>query len=328
MAPKSKKDQLIDEVKRLYIEEQKSLGEIKGILGPSIQTLSRWLGEDGVTLAARPRNPNVGRTAKQQAEINLKISEAQKNRVVSGGNPGGRPRAVPHETRSCANAACAATFQVLETSTQQFCSRTCARVIGNKDRWEGKRKETTCPCGTIFYSPHPKKYCSDECLKTYGKKRQADPENHSTFNCLNCGGAVTRRKGLGHHKYCSNACAQKHTKVKKHYGVEGLEIVFDSSYETLFWSLCAFLKVSVERFDREQSIELPSGHHYGPDFYLPQQALHVEVKGFEDEDDRMRYAAWQENHTLVVLDRAKLQQLRGASRERFVDLLTDWSQAS
>jgi hypothetical protein len=321
MAPKSKKNQLIDEVKRLYIEEQKSLGEIKGILGPSIQTLSRWLGEEGIALAARPRNPNAARTPEQQAEINHKISEAQKNRVVSGGNPGGRPRLVPHETRECANAACEATFQVLETSAQQFCSRTCARVVGNKDRWEGKRKDTICPCGTVFYSPHLKKYCSDICLATYGQKRQRDPENWATLTCQNCNNEFEQRKSSqSYGKYCSNKCAYRHTKTKQHIVVDDA-VVLDSGYEAFFWGLCQLLKVPVERYDREQGVEWREGSWYAPDFYLPSLAVAVELKGMQNDQDETRWECFrQKRGDLAVLLREDLQKM-AISRQTFIEVL-------
>lgn len=311
MAPKSKKDQYIDEVKRLYLTEQKSLGEIRILLGPSVQTLSRWLGEEGIDLASRPRNPNAYRTPEEQAEINQRVSEAQRARIEGGGARGGRPKTLQEETRECANPACAAAFQVASTGTQQYCSRTCARTVGNKERWAGERKETVCPCGTTFYSPYPKKYCSDECRAEYQLKRQADPAKWATFRCLNCDEETTKRKSIGNHnKYCSNACAYKHTKTKKHYGVEGLEIVFDSSYEVYFWSLCMMLKLPVERYDRANGVEWKAGCWYAPDFYLPTYEVAVELKGVQDDDDGARWEKFEEQvGKLTILYQKDLMEL-------------------
>jgi hypothetical protein len=308
----STKNRYIDEVKRLYLEEKKSLGEIRALLGPSVQTLSRWLGEEGVELAARPRNPNVQRTPEEQDEINRRISASQRARVEAGGSRGGRPKTQPTETRHCANPGCEATFDVIATSTQQFCSRSCARTIGNKELWADKRQNTTCPCGVKFYSPYPKKYHSAECRVLYGKKRQADPANHVTFTCQNCGKEVTRRKGLGYHKYCSNACAQRHTKTKQHIVVDDA-VVLDSTWEALFWGLCGFFKVPVERHDRSIGIawRTEKGGWYAPDFTLPGQNIAVEVKGQQRPDDEQKWAAYREQHgQLLVVDRALLDRLR------------------
>lgn len=189
---------------------------------------------------------------------------------------------------------------------------------------EDERPATTCPCGKRTGNPNLR-YCSTECRNRLGGRRQKDPDNWITKTCLGCQSEFQIRKSSrSYGKYCSNPCAQKHTKTKQHIVVDDA-VVLDSSYEALFWGLCTFLKIPVERFDREQCIQLPSGHHYGPDFYLPQQGLYVETKGYEDEDDRMRYAAWQADHSIVVLDRAKLQMLRGASHELFLDRLGGWS---
>ena len=92
MSRTSSKSKYIDEVKRLYIDHLKSLNEISQTLGPSVQTLSRWLGEEGIELAARPRNPNAGRSEAEQQEINERIAARQRERIESGGRHGGRSR--------------------------------------------------------------------------------------------------------------------------------------------------------------------------------------------------------------------------------------------
>ncbi len=321
MAPKSRKAEYIEEVKRLYIGELHSLREISHALGPSIQTLSRWLREEGIELAARPRDPNAGRSPAAQAEINRRIADSQRARIEAGGHHGGRSRTIGRESRECANPACSATFEVPVTSSQQFCGMTCARSISNKRRWEGKRREAICSCGQIFYSPHTKKYCSAECRAKYSKKRQADPENYVTFTCLNCGEEITRYKKYSpSQKYCSNECSAKHNRTRKFYAVEDLEIIFESSYECLFWALCMFWKVPVQRADRALAIPVNGDGWYCPDFrvVIPHLDLDiwVEVKGFEDDDDRSRYSAWRTaGHKLAVADRDLLDSLRDADRD-------------
>lgn len=269
----SSKAKYIDEVKRLYINELRSLNEIRQALGPSVQTLSRWLGEEGIELAARPRDPNKGRSSAAQAAINERVAASQRARIGAGGHHGGRSRRIERETRACANPACSATFEVPVTSRQRFCGMTCARSISNKERWAGKRQMTTCPCGKEFYSPYAKKYCSNEC-------------------------------------------SAKHTRTKQHIVVEDA-IVLDSGFEALFWGLCSLWKLPVERADRNKAVEVGDNGWYCPDFYLPTMNIWVEVKGYEDDDDRARYAAWAaQGEHLTVLDRNGLLLMRAAKDER------------
>lgn len=241
-----------------------------------------------------------------------------------------KPRATTLD-KVCAQ--CSAPFQVPDKVNYReklYCTRACSNRATATKRAESVRsaKRYTppiCPCGNEVQPPagqthvyaNQRKHCSPECRKKYTVWRQKNPENHLTFTCQNCGDEFTRpRSQAGHGKYCSSRCAQKHTRVKKHIIVDDA-VVLDSGYEVLFWGLCAFLKIQVERFDRNQCIELDSGNFYGPDFYLPVLDVYVEVKGFEDEDDRNRYAAWRQKRSLVVVDTDMLGVLRADSRGDF-----------
>jgi hypothetical protein len=311
MGRPSKKHQYLGEVMRMYVKEKCSLGEIQDALGPSVQTLSRWLREEGVALEHRSRNPNLGRTPEQQAEINARVSASV--RAAKQLNPGGRPVG-PRIVRTCR---CGNTFEVVPSSKQQNCSRSCAKSLqaerlSNNLRaaWESDER-SLCACGNgriPYEHRHVWRYCSVACRNAIGKKRQPNPENYATFNCLNCETEVTRRKGLGYHKYCSNACAAKHTKTKEHIVVDDA-VVLDSSWEALFWGLCGFRKVPVERFDRENGFEWKSGAWYAPDFWLPFVGIAVEVKGVEDSNDVEKWAAFRTKFPLVVLDRGEMSQM-------------------
>jgi hypothetical protein len=229
----------------------------------------------------------------------------------------------PRESRTCAREGCSESFEVrlgARDAERRFCSRPCARQVENQARSAIKQQEwlespaSLCPCGDnrIPYGiRHTTKYCSTECRTQYGKRRQADPKNYVTFGCLNCGIEVTRYKnyGNGHNKYCSNACAQKHTKIKKHIIVEDATVL-DSLWEGLFWCLCGFAKIPVERFDREQGVEWREGCWYAPDFWLPVLGIAVEVKGREDENDASRWKKF--NRPLIVVGREELDMLRKA----------------
>jgi hypothetical protein len=173
-----------------------------------------------------------------------------------------------------------------------------------------------CPCGEAipYEFRHTRQFCSPKCRSERQAKRQKDPTNHVTFNCLNCDNEVTRSRnyGNGHNKYCSNACANKHNKTKRHYGVDGLEIVFDSGYEALFWGLCMLLKVPVERYDRRRGVEWRPGLWYAPDFYMPTLNFAVELKGVLDDEDPERWDAFREEQgSLIVLTEDRLRKMVG-----------------
>lgn len=186
-----------------------------------------------------------------------------------------------------------------------------------------------CPCGKLT-GVKGQKFCSHEHRMEYGRQKQPNPENYVTFNCLGCGKEVTRYKkyGKGHNKYCSNDCARTHTKTRKFYAVEDLEIIFESSFECLFWSFCMFRKIPVDRADRALAIPVNGKGGYCPDFYLPQLQLYIEVKGVEDEDDPEKWAAWRERgHQLAVLRRQELEVLLTRANSNVVQQqLRIWAQ--
>jgi hypothetical protein len=203
-------------------------------------------------------------------------------------------------------------FEDYAYRNRAFCSRECTNEWQRENATEG-RYQRWCPCGKeIEKNPYQNKHCSPECRQTYGQKKQANPENYATFNCLNCGIEVTRYKkyGKGHLKYCSNACSQKHNKTKKHYGLDGLEIVFDSGYELAFYGFCLLNKIPIERYDREKGVEWRPGLWYAPDFWMPTLGFAVEVKGLMDDEDPERWDIYrQEVGSLIVLTEAKLRQM-------------------
>jgi transposase len=299
-------DQHQDEMARMYWEGS-SRGEIAKHFGTSVQTVTRVLIKAGTEFADRPRNPNAGRTPEAQAAINAKVSAAKK------GVPLG-PRK-PAETRECEH--CHAGYEYHRGRTgERFCSRQCRTdflvaqgLAGAQAEYELEPRR--CRCGTAipFEYRHTRQFCSPECRRHYGTKRQKEANKRVTFNCLNCGGKVTKlRTQMGYGKYCSNECAAKHTKKKQHILVEDA-VVLDSPYEALFWGLCSLFKLQVERADRSQAVPIGDGW-YCPDFWLPTVDLYVETKGYENEDDRARYAAWRTSgRPLLVLGRENLISL-------------------
>jgi len=71
-------------------------------------------------------------------------------------------------------------------------------------------------------------------------------------------------------------------------------IVLDSGYEALFWGLCTTLKIPIERFDRQYGVAWREDCWYAPDFWLPTLGTAVELKGLEDAEDELKWAAYRE----------------------------------
>lgn len=227
--------------------------------------------------------------------------------------------------KTCAR--CTEPFEVPDKANyreKKYCTRACSNAATATKRAEavrsaGRYQAPICPCGKEVPPPPganyiyaaQKKYCSAECRMEHGAKRQKDPSKWVTFDCQNCGEKVTRYKnyGNGHLKYCSNACAQKHTRKKRHIVVDDA-VVLDSGYEAFFWGLCQLLKVPVERFDRDHGVEWREGCWYAPDFYLPTLNMAVELKGIQDDEDLLRFEVFRrESGALTVLGQERLLEM-------------------
>lgn len=300
-------------MQQMYEQERLSRGEIARVLGTSVQSVTRVLTRRGVAFDDRPALTRALRTPEEQAAVNEKISAARKGK-------GTGPRK-PIEIRTCENRSCGKEFEYHAGQTgERFCSRACRNEYASfvnkeaaKDAYELDPRR--CPCGTAipFEYRHTRQFCSPGHRREYQAKRQKDPDNYITFNCLNpaCGKEVVRLKKYSQYqKYCSNECAAKHTRIKQHIVVDDA-VVLDSGYEALFWGLCSLFKIPVERADRGLAVPVNGDGWYCPDFWLPGPGLWVEVKGFEDDDDRARYAAWRTSgRELAVLSRPELDVLR------------------
>lgn len=247
-------------------------------------------------------------------------------------------------TKTCEHSECNKIFGVGTNKAEQnkrFCSKDCSNKATAKKRADALRagpngyKPNVCPCGE-YVEPlesksynYTKKYCSAEHRSLYKTPAPRDESKWASYTCRACGNAFERRINTRNHKiYCSISCSNKFTKVKKHYGVEGLEIVFDSSYEAFFWGACMIAKIRVERFDRTQGVnwdEDTPDAWYAPDFYLPNLQIAVETKGYEDPDDDTRWAAYRATgKKLIILDRDCLMMVI-SGRSSLFELLVPFS---
>lgn len=191
-----------------------------------------------------------------------------------------------------------------------------------------QKHERSCAapdCEGTFVDPSKqRKYCSHACRTEWAAKRQADPANHITLTCLNCGEEFTiPRSRASAGKYCSNSCARKHTKTKQHFTVDGTTVL-DSNYEVFLWGLCGVAGVPIERYNRDDGVAWQDNGWYAPDFLVTWRgrSVAVEVKGLEDPEDQVRWAAFraQKEVGLVVLMRDQLWP-PPQSREALLELL-------
>lgn len=295
----AKKPSLLPQILRLNREEGLSIPEAATVVGVHPVTAAKWIKEEKSDYIQRP-----GR--KKDPEALVEISCRQ----------------------------CHAPFQVHrhELGKRVFCSRSCTNEWQRENRGPEERH---CPCGKVL-TPLPgsqrvspsRKYCDLECRTKYGlpAHRPKNPENYLTFKCLGCGNEVTRLKKYSTYaKYCSNACAARHTKAKTHIVVDDA-VVLDSGYEALLWGMCSVFKVPIERFDREQGVEWGEGRWYAPDFLITchGRQVAVETKGLEDAEDQERWAAFMDasDVPLLVLDRERLLSLfAGSAREEFLKVI-------
>lgn len=241
--------------------------------------------------------------------------------------------------RPCENPSCGRSFASktnpdgtpAKGHSARFCSRQCARDVDGAQRHAKKEQEwlaseaSLCACGQrIPYERRIYKFCSIDCAKQHGGRRQPNPDNWVMITCETCHGEFRRRKNYGGQgrppRFCSNECAAKWTRKVRHIGIKDSDVVLDSGWEALVWGICSFHKVPIERFDRAQAIPYGDGW-YGPDFII--SGHYVEVKGLEDDDDRGRYDAWRAaGHRLVVLDKDRLGSLLVGD---LVELLDSWA---
>jgi hypothetical protein len=224
---------------------------------------------------------------------------------------------------------CEKEFQQLRRP-KTFCSRDCSNVAtagrrAASNRALGKYAPPQCPCGNDVSPPEgqkwvyasQKKYCSPECRLKYGKKKQANPENYVTFTCLVCEEKITRYKkyGNGANKYCSNRCAAKHTKRVAHVIIRDHDTVLDSGWEALFYGLCKFMKIPIDRYERVEGVEWWNDSWYAPDFVITtaKGTIAIEIKGNENPDDIDKWNAFRHAMgPLVVVDQQVLNALRKA----------------
>ena len=306
-------EQHAPEMSRLYAEEKLTRGEIARQFGTSVQTVTRMLLKQGQSLETRTGSYVRG-----------PLSDEHKEKISSARAGKGMGQRVERVERACE--VCSTRFSVTKSnSKQRFCSRSCRnRGVGEVNRLAAIAQYDAvarkCPCGDQipFEFRHTRQFCSDDCRWKFQDRRKLNPENYITFNCQNCGVEVTRLKkyGNGYAKYCSNSCAQRHTKTRRNIVIREGDTVLDSRWEAFVFGLCAMVKLPIERYDREQGVEWRPGAWYAPDFVMPTIGLALEVKGRQDPEDHLKWAAYREQYgMLAVIGESELDALRLAASD-------------
>lgn len=333
-AGEQRRNELADKV-RLLVEEGKSVQAICNILGTNHDTVHKIAEENNFKL----NEVKKGRRSSLTPEIEKRIIELhnQGKSQKEIGQAVGRGVATISRTMKRLGLTPNRPTNGIEKrhlnfgKTKEERSET-ARTGGKNSNKNGVTATCLRPsCGKEFgqfrnektgrYSRA--KYCSKECAyahrsETSGAKVEYVCQNRSCGKTF-VGWAIRPQK------YCSRQCYQRHVPTK--VGLNG--IVFDSSWESLFYSTTQFLHVPCERFNREECVLLPDGNSYGPDFFLPTLGLYVEVKGVTRERDPMKWDEFSREKPLVILGEEEMSKVRLCTSaeefERYMESLPLWS---
>lgn len=163
----------------------------------------------------------------------------------------------------------------------------------------------------------PQKYCTRKCAAD----ARRDPDKKLTTTCETCEEpfeTYLHRPA----KFCSRNCADQGRRAIQ-WEFDGN--VLDSSWEALFVGLAAMNGLPCTRFDRTGVVTWNGdGNVYGPDFTIAPrgQQIAVEIKGAQEDSDRLKWAAYRRTGALlVVLNRALLNELKPLSAAAFADRL-------
>lgn len=92
----------------------------------------------------------------------------------------------------------------------------------------------------------------------------------------------------------------------KCYEVDGLKL--QGTWEVTFYQWCKSNFILVERPSVGFSYNFNGDRTYFPDFYLPEKQLYVEIKGYETERDRAKWASFP--HKLLVIRGKEIKNIK------------------
>lgn len=139
-----------------------------------------------------------------------------------------------------------------------------------------------------------RKLCSLSCIGEFNRKRISGTKDASLYHevtCKICKKQFEALKSRKKREFCSRNCRSKYAwkhlnlskkMVSKRYEVQtklGI-IIVRSRWEAIF--IKNFLEKKNLRWEYEmRTISLPDGHTYTPDFYLEDDDVFIEIKGYE-----------------------------------------------
>jgi NAD-dependent dihydropyrimidine dehydrogenase PreA subunit len=157
------------------------------------------------------------------------------------------------------------------------------------------------------------------------KGRVVNPERYAARNCKNCNSPYTPSRPTLVAGYCSSPCRKESMKIILSNALKGKsggprkgggrgkggyykDVWFDSSWEIMY---AKFLDEKSVRWERVTS-RFPytfeeKEYKYIPDFYLPDENIFVEIKGYVTERDKAKWHYFP--HTLRVIVKEDLIKL-------------------
>lgn len=138
-----------------------------------------------------------------------------------------------------------------------------------------------------------------EASTRYGKTRFADPLSRKKHS-------DAMKAAVINHPQSYTASNRGRVKQIEKYGIK-----FQGNWELQYYEYCVENGIQIERNERGFPYEWNGVRTYYPDFYLPQEDLFIEVKGYETERDR---AKWRDFPLkLKVIRKSDIKEFRAVS---------------
>lgn len=234
---------------------------------------------------------------------------------------------------------------------RKTCSKKCASKLAGKTRSISSKKEITCKeCGKCFKVCNciNRSFCSLSCSSIYHNKKRKGYRDVK-IQCAYCNKDMILTKGYikKHNKkgfknfYCSKECSgfdkkgEKRPNISKSliehnkkYGWsqvtwrggirKDLEHYFRSSWEANYARILNYLDKNWS-YEPETFVLNIDGKKttYTPDFYLSDEDVWVEVKGFWRNDlSKKKYDVFSETHNTILVDEEKYLELQEEYKDK------------
>ncbi len=85
-------------------------------------------------------------------------------------------------------------------------------------------------------------------------------------------------------------------------------VKFQGRWELVFYTYCKENSIEIERSNEWFEYEWNGTRKYFPDFYLPEKDIYVEVKGYETDRDRAKWASFPKS--LKVVSKKEIDEIK------------------